>query len=158
MSYPEVSSDWTEEALMEQFSESDVTLSEDDIREILNGQADVLDKDRVESLDGYELYQALMDRYRQGDDRAYRRQMDLYNQDLIEWTPPKMDEPKKPAQIIDFRHEVLTNYSRADEGLTKERKHYGAKNPGTGEIIIHMFWDEYVARRQLESGEEEYDE
>lgn len=154
MSDPQVSSDWTEGELKEQFAESDVTLTEEDILEILNGQAETLDRDRVESLDGYELYQALVDRYKQGDSRAYRRKMDVFDQDVEMWVPPEMDKPKKPAQVINFSHEVSTNYSRADDGLAKERSHYGAKNPETGEIIIHMFKDEYVQRESLEDGKE----
>lgn len=151
MSDPRVSSDWSEKELLQQFSESDVVLSEDDIREILNGQADTLDRKKVNSMDEAELYQALLDRYVQEEDEAYRRQMDVFHEDMVAWTPPDMEPPLKPAQVIDFSHEVPTNYSRHDEeGLVKQRTHYGAKNPKTGEVIIHMYKDEYVEQAELE--------
>lgn len=157
MSDPRIASDWTEETIQDELVESDVTLSVDDMLEILNGQADLHDRTRVETRDTYELYQRLVERYRQNDSQAYRRKMDIFNEDMARWIPPEMEEDKKPAQVTDFSHEVPTNYSRADDGLQKERTHYAVQHPETGNYIIHMFTDEYVRRTEIK-GDDDIDE
>lgn len=144
MSDPHISHDWKREIIEELVGEAD--LSDEDIDEILNGHADLVDRHEV-SVENMDPYSLLVERYGLSQQEAYNKMMNVLHEDLEYWTP---DEQELLAEVIDFSHEVPTNYSRAEDGLDKQRSHYGAKHPDTGEVIIHSFHDEYVKQRQLE--------
>ena len=156
MSDPRISSDWTEDEMLEQVVESNQVLTEEAMREILNGQAELLDRDKVNSMSKVDLYRAVIDRYVQADEEALKKKMNTFDEDIESWVPPGMEQPRKPAQVIDYSHEMPTQY-RLDDDINKERIHYGAKHPETGEVIIHMMQDEYVRPARLE-GDDECDE
>lgn len=140
---PKLSTDWTEENVVDEIQGNELELGKEDIIEILNGQASETGQVNVSTDDDYDyLLGLLLQRYRQTDSEAYRRSMDIMHDDMGYWVNPSQKPPLKPASVQQYsRH--LNNYLLGDK-LEKERLHYDVVDPKTGDFIIRFEEDYYT--------------
>lgn len=103
------------------------------IDEILNGQAELLGREKVTPT-----VENLIDRYGIQGMETYRKKMDTFHDDLIKMTPSNAEEKgiEKPVKL---NHWSTTEDSYQD-GKKRWEYHFLAYTQETNDVIAHYTW------------------
>lgn len=130
---------WDFDEVIERVNSHDLSL--DDVDEILNGHAELVDRRQVDVDRSMPPYKLLAERYAMDSSEAYRKKMDVYTEDMEQMIPEGVEEGKKPVRLNHWKKE-LPNF-KTEDGLVKYRHHYLAAMPDQQEVVAHYTWTDY---------------